>query len=214
MEGSTVFKSLTRILLILVVVGALLWIFSPRIFSNAANTLLTSVDSSVANAQGLAQFLPAGATGQNKQGDLQVNLSGLQANTSYEITLDESQCGLVNKDLGGATSDSNGNFYVELPLASLDTKQTWFIDVHQQGVQGPTVACGQLETNQDSSTQAVNAAQSGPNVFDSSQSLPNDQSQSNTPTTSGTTPPSGLPNTGANPGDGQQYNNSTYPRKY
>ncbi len=208
------FKSLVRILLILVVVGALVWIFSPRIFNNAANTLLTSADSAVANAQGLAQFVPADATGQNKSGDLQINLSGLQANTSYEITLDESQCGLVNKDLGGATSDKNGSFYIELPLSSLDTKQTWFVDVHQQGVQGPSVACGQLETNQDSGTQAVNAAQSGPNVFGGPQSLPNDQNQSNTPTTGGTTPPSGLPNTGADPGNGQQYDNSKYPRKY
>jgi len=208
-----VFKTLMRIILILVVVGTLVWIFSPRIFSDAANTMLTSADSSIANARGLAQFIPADATGQNKSGDLQVNLSGLQANTSYEITLDESQCGLVNKDLGGATADKNGSFYIELPLSSLDTRQTWFVDIHQQGINGETVACGQLETNQDSGAQAVNASQSGPNVFGGLQSLPNDQNQSTT-TTSGATPPGGLPNTGASPGNGQQYNNSTYPRKY
>jgi hypothetical protein len=195
--------------MILVIVGVLVWIFSPRVFNNAANTLLTSVDTSIANAQGLAQYIPAGVTDQNKSGDLQVNLSGLQTRTSYEITLDESQCGLVNKDLGGVTSDGNGSFYIEIPLTSLDNKQTWYVDIHQVGVQGPSVACGQLETNQDSSTQAVNASQSGPNVFGSSQSLPNDQSASSTGTS-----PKGLPNTGAGPANGQSYNNSTYPRKY
>jgi hypothetical protein len=204
-----VFRTLFRIILILVVVGTLVWIFSPRIFNNAANTLLTSVDASIANAQGLAQYVPAAVTGQSHSGDLQVNLSGLQASTSYEITLDESQCGLVNKDLGGVTSDGGGTFYIELPLASLDTTQTWFVDVHQQGTQGPSVACGQLETNQDSGTQAVNASQSGPNIFGDSQPLPNNQSASSTGT-----PPSGLPNTGVGPDDGQSYNNSTYPRKY
>ncbi|HEY1351948.1 MAG TPA: hypothetical protein VGF67_20195, partial [Ktedonobacteraceae bacterium] len=170
---------------------------------------LTSADTSIANAQGLAQYIPAGVTEQNKLGDLQVNLSGLLAGTSYEITLDESQCGLVDKDLGRVTSDGNGNFYIEFPLTSLDSKQTWYVDIHQVGAQGPSVACGQLETNQASSTQAVNASQSGPNVFGASQPVPNDQSASPTGTS-----PKGLPNTGAGPAKGQAYNNSTYPRKY
>lgn len=203
------FRTLIRITLILVVVGALIWVFSPRAFNNAANTLLTSVNTSIANAQGLAQYVPPGVTEQNKSGALQINLSGLPAKTSYEITLDQSQCGLVNKDLGAVSSDGNGNFYIELPLTSLDTRQAWYIDIHQQGSQGPSVACGQLETNQDSGAQAVNAAQSGPNLFGASQPLPNDQSASST-----TTSPSGLPNTGAGPDDGQEYTNSTYPRKY
>lgn len=203
------FRTLFRIILILAVIGTLIWIFSPRIFNNAANTLLTSVDTSIANAQGLAQFVPAEVTGQNQSGALQVNLSGLLASTSYAITLDESQCGSLSKNLGNVISDGNGSFYIEFPMASLDTRQTWFVDVHQQGTQGPSVACGQLETNQDSGTQAVNASQSGPNVFGPSQALPNSQNSSSTGTS-----PSGLPNTGVGPENGQSYTNSTYPRKY
>lgn len=205
------FRSLLRIIMILIVIGALLWIFAPRIFSNAANTLLSSVNSSVANAQGLAQFIPAGATSQGKSGDLQVNLSGLLPRTSYEITLDEGQCGQVSQDLGHATSDGNGGFYIELPLSSLDTHQSWFVDIHEQSQYGQSVACGQLQTNQNSSTQAINASKAGPNIFGGQPSLPNDQGQNST---TGSSTPSGLPNTGANPGDGQQYDNSGYPRKY
>jgi hypothetical protein len=204
-----VFRTFFRIILILVVLGTLVWIFSPRVFNNAANTLLTSADASIANAQGLAQYVPAGVTGQSQSGDLQVNLSGLLPSTSYEITLDESQCGAMSKDLGSVSSDGNGTFYIELSLASLDITRTWFINIHQQGILGPSVACGHLETNQDSGTQAVNASQSGPNVFGASQSLPNNQGASSTGT-----PPGGLPNTGAGPDDGQSYTNSTYPRKY
>lgn len=203
------FKSLLRIILILVAVGVLLFFFAPRIFNSAANSLIHSVDSSAKNAQGLAQFIPADATSQGTSGDLQVNLSGLLPRTSYEITLDESQCGLVNKDLGKATSDGSGNFYIELPLSSLDTNQTWFVDIHQQGAEGVSVACGQLQTNQN----AVNNSQSGPNLFGAPPSLPNDQGTP-TPGATGPSTPNGLPNTGANPGNGQQYQNNGYPRKY
>lgn len=212
------FKMLTRLILIMVIGAALFWIFAPHIFGNAANSIISSVDSSVAQAQGLAQFVPAGLTsqGQGKSGDLQVNLNSLLPNTVYEITLDQGQCGVAGQDLGQVTTDDSGSFYIELPLKTLDTSQTWFVDIHQQSAQGSSVACGQLQTNQDSSAQASNAAQSGPNVFSGSQSLPNDPSSGNTPTPTTTSPstPSGLPNTGANPGNGQQYDNNKYPRKY
>lgn len=213
------FKALTRILIILIGLGVLLWIFSPRIFNNAANSFISSAD---AQAQGLAQYIPSDATSSGKTGDLQVQLNGLTPSTTYEIALDQGQCGSTGKDLGQATSDNNGNFYIELPLASLDTKLTWFVDVHQQSVDGPSVACGQLQTNQDSSSQISSASLSGPNVF-GPQPSPSDQNQDTTPTvttsgsssgTTGTTTPSGLPNTGANPGNNQQYDNNKYPRKY
>ena len=212
------FKALTRLLLALVVVGALLWIFAPRLFSNAANSFISSAD---AQAQGLAEYVPPGALSSSKQGDLQVQLNGLTPGTIYEITLDQGVCGSTWKDLGSATSDSNGNFYFELPLTSLDTKSTWFVDVLQQNLGNTSVACGQLQTNQDSSTQIINAPLSGPNVF-GPQPTPTDQNPGATPTvttsgsggTTGTTTPSGLPNTGANPGNNQQYDNNKYPRKY
>ena len=213
------FKALTRVLVALVVLGALLWIFAPRIFNNAANSFISSAD---AQAQGLAQFIPSNATSSGKTGDLQVQLNGLTPSTSYEITLDQDQCGPSGKDLGSVTSDGNGSFYIELPLASLDTKSIWFVDVHQQGIEGPSVACGQLQTNQDSSSQIISAPLSGPNVF-GPQPSPTDQGQDATPTatttgssggTTSPTTPNGLPNTGADPGNNQQYDNNKYPRKY
>ena len=204
-------KALTRILMALIVLGALLWIFAPRIFNNAANTFLSSAD---AQAQGLAQYIPAGATSSGK-GDLQVQLNGLTPSTTYDITLDQGACGSTRQDLGSVTSDSNGNFYIEVPLASLDTKSTWYVDVHQQNAFGTSVACGQLQTNQDASSQIINAPLSGPNDF-GPQPSPTDQSQGTAPNTitNSNSTPSGLPNTGANPGNNQQYNNSKYPRKY
>jgi hypothetical protein len=204
-----VLKTLFRVILIVVVGGVLLWFLAPRIFNDAANAILSSTGSAVAQAQGLAQYIPPDASTSGKSGDLQVNLSGLTPRTSYEITLDEGQCGTIDKDLGSVTSDGSGNFYIELPLASLDTGQTWFVDVHQDGANGPSVACGQLSTNQNASSQVINASQSGPNVFG-----PQAPATSSSATgSSGTSTPS-LPNTGADPGNNQQYDNNQYPRKY
>lgn len=208
------FKVLTRVIVVLLVAGVVLWFFAPHIFNNVANSSISSVDPSVAQAQGLAQYVPADLTSQGKTGNLQVNLNSLQPNTTYAITLDQGQCGAAGKDLGSATTDDNGSFYIELPLASLDINKTWFVDIHQQSASGSSVACGQLQTNQDSSAQAINASQSGPNDFGGAQSLPNDPSQGSTPTTTSPSTPSGLPNTGANPGNGQQYDNNHSPRKY
>jgi hypothetical protein len=213
-----VFKALTRVLLTLVVLGALLWIFAPRLFSNAANSFITSAD---AQAQGLAEYVPPGALSSSKQGDLQVQLNGLTPSTTYEVTLDQGTCGSTWKDLGSVTSDSNGNFYFELPLASLDTKSTWFVDVLQQNLGNSSVACGQLQTNQDSSSQIINAPLSGPNVFgpqptsgDQNGATPTAPTTGGSGGTTGTGTPNGLPNTGANPGNNQQYDNNKYPRKY
>lgn len=192
-------RRLFRWLLILAVIGALIWIFAPRLFNNAANSLISSINSTASQAQGLALFVPAGANSPNKsQGDLQVNLTGLTPNTTYALTLDQSQCGGVSKDLGQGKSDANGHLYIEIPLASLDIKQTWFVNVLQRG---QSIACGLLQTNQDSSTQAINATQSGPDVF-------GPQAGSNQSS------PGGLPNTGVQPGGNQQYDNNQYPRKY
>lgn len=212
-EGSAVFKTVFRVLLTLIVAGALVWFFAPRLFNDAANSLISSADASASKVQGLAQYMPPDANqATNNKGDLQVNLSGLSPNTSYELTLDESQCGSDTRDLGAVNSDGNGNFYIELPLATLDTNQTWFVDVHQQGVLGTSVACGQLQTNLNSSAQAIDATQAGPNVFGPQQSGQNAQGTTSTPTSG--TKPNGLPNTGVNPGNGQQYDNNQYPRKY
>ncbi|HEY0756160.1 MAG TPA: hypothetical protein VGD98_19545 [Ktedonobacteraceae bacterium] len=206
------FTRLFRLLLTLLVVGALIWFFAPRVLDGAANSLISST---VSKAQGLAQYVPAGINSPNlTKGDLQINMTGLTPRTPYQVTLDEGQCGQTNVALGTALSDANGALYKEYPLPSLDTKKTWFISLWQQS---QNVACGQLQTNLDTGAQVVNAAQNGPDVFgpqpsDTSQNqnaTPTDNSQStNTPIVNG------FPNTGAGPASHQQYDNNQYPRKY
>lgn len=202
------FRRLFRLLLTLAIVGAVIWFLAPRIFDGAANSLL---NSSVSQAQGLAQFIPANVNAaNNSKGELQINLTGLSPETTYQLTLDEAQCGGSSTDLGSATSDANGNFYMEIPLTSLDTKQSWYVDVLQQG---QSVACGLLQTDQDIGTQVINAAQSGPDVFGPQ------PTQATTPITNSSagnvsSQLPNLPGTGASPGDGQQYDNNQYPRKY
>ncbi|HEY3993066.1 MAG TPA: hypothetical protein VGM01_09335 [Ktedonobacteraceae bacterium] len=208
------FTKVFRLLLIVVVVGALIWFLAPRVLNSAANSIISSSGS---QAQGLAQFVPASAgSSPNAKGDLQVNLTGLTPNTTYEVSLDQGQCGSPNTDLGPAKSDANGNFYIELPMNALNNNQTWYIDVLQQG---QSVACGQLQTDQNASAQAISAG--GPNVF-GPQPTQGTQGQTDTPTTSSSSVPNSttsstlpnLPVTGVNSGGNQQYDNNQYPRKY
>jgi hypothetical protein len=207
------FKTVQRMLIILLIIGGLLWFFSPRLFDQAANSLITSADASISQAQGLAQFVPAGVN-QSQAGNLQVKIDGLTPNTPYEVTLDQGHCGATGMDLGTITSDSNGSFYNEFSLTAFKADSTWYVDI-QQKTDGQSVACGLLETNSTSGSQVVSASNDGPNVFGGSQPLPNDQSQTPTPAATSTpTQPSGLPNTGADPGNNQHYDNNTYPRKY
>ena len=222
-KGTAVFTRLLRLLLTLAVVVVLLWFLAPRVFTGAANSL---INSSVSQVQGLASFVPAGVSSLNAtKGELQVNLTGLTPTTAYELALDRDQCGGSSTDLGSAQSDASGNLYIELPLTSLDTKQTWYIDVLQQG---QSVACGQLQTNQEADAQVVDASQAGPNVFGpqpapSVQPTQDTQSQGSTPTPGASSPNSNssastalpnMPTTGASPGSKQQYDNNQYPRKY
>ncbi len=204
------FRRLFRLLLTLVIVGGLLWYFAPHVVSGAANSLLNSLNNST--AQGMAVFVPPGTNSpNNSKGDLQINLTGLTPGASYDLHLDQAQCGNLSKDLGSVTADANGNAYIEIPLTGLDINQSWLVNVLQQGT---SVACGTLQTNQAASSQVVNAAQNGPDYFGAqttTQATPTtqpSQSQGNTATTPY------LPNTGAQPGNSQQYDNNQYPRKY
>lgn len=214
------FKRVFRVLLTLVCLIALVWIFAPRILDGAANSLLSSVNSQV---QGMAQFVPAGVSSlSDKQGDLQVNLSGLTPDSTYQLTLDQAQCGGTSTQLRKVTTDSNGNLYAEIPLTSIDLTRSWYLDVLQQG---QSVACGLLQTNKDADNQVISATLDGSSVFDP-QANPTDQPAQDTPQgqvsnsvpndtpTDNNTPLTGLPNTGAAPGDSQQYDNNQFPRKY
>lgn len=197
-------RSLFRILIILAVVGVLFFFFAPRFFNNAANSLISSVNSSVAQAQGVAQYIPPGVTsqGSSKLSDLQVKLNDLLSNSTYDITLDQGQCGNVWKDLGSIKADGSGNFDKQIPVSTLDLTKTWFVDIHQQNASGASVACGTLETNQTTGAQAIDASHSGQST---SGGAPSSSSPASSP---------GLPNTGANPGNTHSYDNNQYPRKY
>jgi hypothetical protein len=200
-------RGLFRIIVILIVIGVLFFFFAPRFFNNAANSLLSSTNTAVAHAQGLAQYIPSNATTQGATSDLQVKLNDLLANANYDITLDQGQCGNVVKDLGTIKSDVGGNFDNVIPLSTLDLSKVWFIDVHLDNASGTSVVCGQLETNQSSGTQVITPATPKQNVFGSTTSQSSQGSSS-----TGTSP--NLPNTGAKPGNSQDYDNNTYPRKY
>ncbi len=216
-KGTVVFTRLLRLLFILIIGGLLIWFLAPRIFDNAANSLISSTSS---QAQGLAQFVPAGVSSPNK-GDLQINLTGLTADTTYQLTMDQAQCSGTGTNLGQARSNSSGNLYLELPLTSLDISKIWYVDI-LQGSQ--SVACGLLQTNQDTGIQFIDASQSGPDIFGSqgtpvAQPTPTPTAQNQagaTPTdnSNASNKPSGLPNTGADPGGNQRYDNNQYPRKY
>lgn len=209
------FKRIFRWVVTLTVVGVLIWFLAPRTFNGEANSLLSSA---VTQVQGMAQFVPAAANDLgNGKGNLQINLSGLTPAIQYELTLDRDQCGQTDTVLGTLAADANGGLYHEFALPTLDAKKSWFVDVWQQG---QSVACGQLQTNQDAGAQVISAAQSGPNVF-GPQPTDVPQSQSDTPAP-GATPANnqnssivnGFPHTGTNPGTNQQYDNNQYPRKY
>ena len=215
------FKRLFRVLLTLVCVVALLWLFAPRLLDGAANAQIGAPGSPI---QGMVQYVPAGDDSPNtNQGDLQVNLSGLAPATSYHLTLDQTQCGGASKQLRDIQSDHNGNLYAEIPLGSIDLKQTWYLDVLQQG---QSVACGLLQTNRDLDTRVIDLPSNAPGIFGPA-NTPDAQatqaaSQGSTSLTNSTSAQNdtnqplktGLPNTGVAPGDSQQYDNTQFPRKY
>lgn len=207
-------KMIFRLIIILVVGGVLLFLFAPRVFDNAGNSLLAAANSS--NAQGLAQLIPAGVGSLGKSADLQVKVDGLLPSTQYEITLDPGQCGgFPTRDLGPISTDTNGSLFTTISLTPVDTKLSWYVDV-LQGAGGVSVACGQLQMNKDTTSQVISATSSGaPTPTESSPSVPSSSSQGlpQSASSSGGTP-GGLPNTGVRPGSGNGYDNTTYPRKY
>jgi hypothetical protein len=181
-------RTLFRLVVLLVIAGALLFFFAPRLFNQVGNSLLNSANSS---AQGVAQYLPSDVTGQTNT--LQLNITGLAANSKYFVTLDPGGCGNApHKELGGFTSDQNGSANPDLHITNLDTQQVWFVNIHV-GISagGSSVACGYLEMNSQSVTSLNLTGNIG-----------------------STTGVPGFPNTGVAPAGKDSYDNSTYPRKY
>jgi hypothetical protein len=203
-------RRLFRLLVLGAVIFALLLILLPQFLARAGNTLLSNINSSANPLTGLAQFIPANFLDKNNQ--LQISLSGLDANKKYEVTLDPGMCGNSGYvDVGLVTSDNSGNVTTTFSLSPLSNNaRGWFVDVHSGvGVNDPVMACGQLNTNDSS------AAASATNTVLQLSPVPSDLTGAQvTPgLTSTSTTPKGFPNTGVAPGS-NSYDNNVYPRKF
>jgi len=179
-------KTLFRLVVLLVIAAVLLFFFAPRVFNQVGNSLLNSANTS---AQGVAQYLPSDVTGQSSS--LQLNVTGLAANSQYFVTLDPGGCGNTpHMELGGFTSDQDGNANPVFQITNLDSLQVWFVNIHAgSSAGGSSVACGYLEMN----SQSLTTLNLTGNVGSSS---------------------TGFPNTGVAPAGKDSYDNNTYPRKY
>jgi hypothetical protein len=221
-------RALIRLLFLGVLVVLALAYFAPHYLEQAGNSLIKTFNNSA--PIGLAQFIPSNVADKNSH--LQVSVQGLDPNVKYEVTLDPVTCGgSPYKDLGSTTSDASGGVTEEFTFATLDTQQTWFVDIHKGTDPGGTIVeCGQLVINQNSSSQlntGTTLSTNGdslsislnPSSNDNAQqtsSTTDNESNEQTTTSTGSTPttPKGFPNTGVNPGGKNSYDNSTYPRKF
>jgi hypothetical protein len=183
----------------------------PQFLARAGNSLLNNINSSAAPISGLAQFIPANFLAKNNK--LQISLSGLAANKQYDVTLDPGTCGNSGYiDVGLVTSDSSGNVTTTFSLSPLNKSSGgWFVDVHSGASASDSVlACSQLNTNDASAAAEVSNTtlqlSPGPSDLTNAQVTPG-------LTTTNTTP-KGFPQTGADPGSSNSYDNNAYPRKY
>jgi len=217
-----------RLVILAILVIIALIIFTPNLVKGAGNAILNSLNSS--SAQGIAQIIPHS---QGSGADLQVQLSGLTANSNYYVTLDQGQCGGATLyTIGKVSSDSNGSSTALLSFNNLGnalTQGLW-LDVHQGGnANGQSVACGQV-LNLDAVLGIT------PTVTVAPTAIPTTPPTTGTPTPTssitGTTnstdntdrnPPlvggrgftsNGFPNTGVAPASSNSYDNATFPRKY
>ncbi len=202
---------LIRLVIVAAVVVGLLVLLLPHFLAQAGNTMLNNANNSAKPLTGLAQFVPASFL--NKSNQLQVSLSGLNANSKYAVTLDPGTCGNAGYvNVGVVTADDSGSVTHTFSLSSLNTNSGgWFVDVHSgPDASDPVMACSQLNTN-DASV----AADATSSVLQLSP-VANDQTSGlvttgSTPTTSA---PKGFPQTGVAPGGSNSYDNNVYPRKY
>ena len=204
-------RRLFRLVIWAAIVVGLLVLLLPRFIAQAGNTLLNNINSSANPLSGLAQFIPANFLDKNNK--LQISLSGLNASSKYEVTLDPGICGNAGSvNVGLVTSDGSGNVTTTFSLSPLNNNSGgWFVDVHSgPGVSDPVMACSQLNTNDSSAvavaTNSVLQLSPVPTNLTSAQATPGV-----TPTS---TAPRGFPQTGVAPGSSNSYDNNVYPRKF
>lgn len=203
------FRSLTRLLLLGVVVVVALVLLVPHFIAQAGNSLISDINNNLPSLSGLAQFIPANFLDKNNQ--LQISLSGLTAGSKYEVTLDPDQCGNPGSvDIGVITADGSGNVDSTFSIVALDTSRNWYVDIHNgPSTYGAVLACGELNTNNASAS--IEATDT---VLQSSPVVAQATNTQATPGVTPTTTPSGFPNTGVAPGGSNSYDNNVYPRKY
>ncbi|MFL5625451.1 MAG: hypothetical protein ACJ788_07620 [Ktedonobacteraceae bacterium] len=191
-------RRLFRLLIVAIVVVVLLILFAPTLIRGAGNALISSINNT--SAQGIAQLIPHT---QDNGADLQIKLDGLQANTSYYVSLDEGQCGGNSLfHLGKISTDDHGSATAMLPLKNIGNtfnnlrkafQQGLWIDVHQgSDVSGHSVACGQVLSAGNFLVQSGGSPT--PTVATSS----NSSASVVTPASNPTKVPSGVTNTNTN----------------
>lgn len=219
-------KRLFKLVFFGIAAVVLVIVFAPGLIREGGNAFLSSVNNST--AQGISSLLPSV---QGKGMDLQINVSGLNPNSDYYVTLDRAECGgQVLANVGKITTDGSGAATATLPVGDLTSiiQNTLYLDVHQgTDANGQSVACGQVQVNE-----AVASLSGSPTTV--SATTPNKSTPTPT-TTSGSTstiagntgdapdtgfllhhgsPYTGFPNTGVAPAKGNGYDNNTFPRKY
>ncbi len=185
-------RTLSRLVILAVVIVGLFFILGTGVVLGAGNALLKAINGS--SAHGVAELYPAS---NGKSINLQLQFDGLLSNTSYEVSLDRKQCGgSLLLDVGKITSDANGHvaaIFSLAPLGSALQHPVW-LDIHQgTSTSAASVACGQVQVN--------SALLSN---------FPQNSIQNRHPLN----PEPGLPGTGVAPAKNNSYDNYTFPRKY
>ena len=223
-----ILRTLGGVLVMVAVILFILFLWRPAFVVNAGNAFIKAAGNST--AYGSAMVVPS-LKGQS--GDIQVSLQGLTSNLHYVITLNQGGCdGSVLKTFTTVTSDTSGNVSNSFSLSDLKltTQPNLWLNVHEGSSSGATVACGQVQINNNLLTQAQT---SGTSSSDSTKTgntttVVATPAPSTSGFTNGATDTFGdgnaanrrhftdpeFPYTGAAPGDGNSYNDYKGPHKY
>src|SRR5579872_3720415 len=108
-------KRLFQLIFFGIVTIVLVVMFAPSLIRGAGNALLSSANNSA--AQGFSSLVP---DAQGKGLTLQMNVSSLNPNSDYFVTLDRDECGgQVLANVGKITTDGNGATTANLSVGDL-----------------------------------------------------------------------------------------------
>ncbi len=217
-------KRLFKLVFFGIVAVVLVIMFAPSLIRGAGNALLSSANSSA--AQGFSSLVP---DTQDKSLTLQINVSGLNPNSDYFVTLDRDECGgQVLANVGKITTDGSGATTANLSVGDLTDllQHTLYLDVHQGAdANGESMACGQVQINGAVTSllgtpSTISGTTSGGSTTSSTTTSNATISSSSAGDTSGNgfllhhSPFGDFPDTGVAPTGGNNYHNPSFPRKY